>query len=206
MEIWLRFRVIVQRPVTVILLALIGLTLVLDPALSHATDWEANVGAESHTLTFLCPDPPGNCKPTGRPPFATAPVTPNNVVYDGKEFVNSGVLSGGDSYTVEFAATGTFSFVCLVHGRQNGTVHVRDAGVPYPLTQQAYDRDAGLQGGALLLQAQLLQKTERDVAGADPADAVVIGSGFYTVLGVGHKPSCSRAFTPRPSKSRRGRP
>lgn len=52
---------------------------------------------EVHTLTFLQPGQP-------RPNAFTAPVTPNGSTFDGKEFLNSGVLVNGATYSVKFGA------------------------------------------------------------------------------------------------------
>jgi plastocyanin len=152
---------------------------------------------EIHTVTFLCPTPPGSCTPTGRPPFATAPVTPDNFVYHGTEFVNSGTLIGGASYTVDFATPGTFSFVCLVHTQMTGTVHVQGVGTPYPFDQTAYDQQAQRQSRQLLVQGRQMKANEMQAAVAGPShDQVTVGSGFVTVTSAGAQSVMIARFLP----------
>jgi plastocyanin len=152
---------------------------------------------EIHTLSFLCPTPAGSCAPTGRPPFATAPVTPDNFVYHGTEFVNSGPLVRGASYTVDFATPGTFSFVCLVHGQMSGTVHVNGAGTAYPFNQVDYDHQAQQQSSQLLGQGRQMKANEMQAAVAGPSrDQVTLGSGFVTVTSGGAESVLIARFLP----------
>jgi len=152
---------------------------------------------EIHTLSFLCPTPPGSCTPTGRPPFATAPVTSDNFVYHGTEFVNSGTLVGGASYTVDFATPGTFSYVCLVHGQMKGTVHVNGVGTPYPFNQTAYDQQAQQQSRQLLGQGRQMKANEMQAAVAGAGhDQVTVGRGFVTVTSGGAQSVLIARFLP----------
>jgi plastocyanin len=155
---------------------------------------------EIHTLTFLngvCPTPPGTCMIPGRPPFAIAPVTSNNFVYHGTEFVNSGTLIGGASYTVDFATPGTFPFVCLVHTQMTGTVQVQGVGTPYPFDQTTYNQQAQQQSRQLLGQGRQMKANEMQAAVAGPSrDQVTVGSGFVTVTSGGAQSVLIARFLP----------
>lgn len=129
---------------------------------------------EIHTLTFLAPG-------QQPPPFQIAPVTPDNFVYHGTEFVNSGTKVTGQSYTVSFATPGDFQFVCLVHARMTGTVHVQPAGVPYPHDQAFYDAQADQQRQQLLAQGQLFLNQGLQQALSAP-NQVTAGAGNGLVM------------------------
>ena len=136
---------------------------------------------EVHTLTFLQPGQP-------RPNPFTAPVTPDGSTYDGQSFLNSGVLLNGAKYSVKFGAAGDFPFVCLIHGKMSGTLHVAPA-----FTAREQDDDDG--GGAFLgaareqardLLAQGLKLQRQELRAVLPdKDAVTIGSGFVFTTGAG---------------------
>ncbi|HLI26243.1 MAG TPA: plastocyanin/azurin family copper-binding protein [Chloroflexota bacterium] len=130
---------------------------------------------EIHTLTFLQPG-------QSPPPFAIAPTTPNNFVYHGTEFVNSGVRAqGAPPYTVVFATPGTYTYVCLVHQKQLGTVTVNPAGTPYPNDQQFYNQQAAQQAQQKLAQGQALLTQALQSALAAPNQSAA-GAGDGTVM------------------------
>jgi plastocyanin len=129
---------------------------------------------EPHTLTFLMPG-------QQPPPFQTAPVAPDNFVYHGTEFVNSGIKVTGQSYTVNFATPGDFQFVCLLHPRMTGTVHVQPAGTPYPHDQTFYDAQADQQRQQLLAQGQLFLNQGLQQALSAP-NQVTAGAGNGLVM------------------------
>ena len=146
------------------------------------TDVFVNVGdkitwsfdaAEVHTMTFLKPGQP--------PPPLTTPPTPDNFVYNGTEFVNSGILVAPSTYTVVFNATGDFNYLCLVHVKtMTARVHVNPAGSPYPHTQAFYDRQARDQARLLIDEGRSLQQDSRDLAQA--TNKVVTGGGGAQVF------------------------
>src|ERR1051326_2767176 len=87
----------------------------------HAGDsvkWTLDTN-EIHTVSFMTPS---QLRPVG--PHRNDVITPDGTASDGSSFVNSGDLSGGQTYTVKFPTTGNFKLVCLVHLYMNGTIHV----------------------------------------------------------------------------------
>ena len=101
---------------------------------------------EPHPLSFLQPG-------QTRPPAATAPVTPNGSTFDGNEFVNSGILLNGATYSVTtFGASGDFSFVCLIHSKMSGTIHVQPGGFAAGCLWRPLCRPAGPDRGTHRIQ------------------------------------------------------
>jgi plastocyanin len=71
--------------------------------------WVNETNNEAHTVTF---PKPGHTPPPDKNPFA--PPSGGNV-YDGSHLVNSGPLFPGQSFSLTFAAKGTFTYYCLIH-------------------------------------------------------------------------------------------
>lgn len=107
--------------------------------------WTMAEGAP-HTVTFLsgAPRPPvfvgipfapdrATISPAVAAPSHPGPGVP---VYAGSGVFNSGILEPGDSWTLSFAATGTFEFVCLLHRSMRATVTVVPPGAPLPETPE----------------------------------------------------------------------
>jgi plastocyanin len=148
------------------------------------TDVFVNVGdtltwnfdaAEPHTVSFL--------QAGQTPPNAfTAPATPNNFVYNGTEFVNSGVMTNpSGSYSVVFNAAGDFNYVCLVHPKtMTARIHVNPSGSPYPHTQTFYDRQGRDQARLLLEDGQGIRRDSLDTA--NDANKIVTGGGDAQVF------------------------
>jgi plastocyanin len=91
------------------------------------------VQGEVHTITFL---PQGSNVPPGDP---TVPQGPNPATYDGTNFISSGILPPGQTYTVKFTAPGTYTYRCFLHlPEMTGTVIVKPAGTSYPHPQGFY--------------------------------------------------------------------
>ncbi len=106
--------------------------------------WVLN-SREFHTVTFLN-GANINTVPfieilPGLPPVlnpqAAFPSVPSGSNYDGSSFLNSGLMNpSGDpknptSYSLTFTATGTFNYVCLVHGTaMHGTIMVVNSSTP----------------------------------------------------------------------------
>lgn len=109
--------------------------------------WNYPAG-EPHTVTFL--------GPKTSPPPPTDPSVPapaGGSTYDGSTYTSSGFLLGGQTYTLTFPKTGTYTYYCLIHGEMVGKVVVQQAGAPYPttvgdvLTQSASASAADLKTG-----------------------------------------------------------
>ena len=137
---------------------------------------------EIHTLTLLhgAPVPPD---------FSTACVTVNGVTDLGPgtyakvgggtcPYIDSGVMAIGQSYTVNFGAPGSFSFICLVHPDMTGTVHVQPAGVRPPHNQAYYD-EKGSDQSFVLLSHGLLNEAIQSHNVAQKPDNITIGKGFF---------------------------
>lgn len=94
----------------------------------------SGAGGDAHTVSFV---------PKGQPvPF---PGDPKNLVpaggttIDGTKFVNSGILFGGQTFTLHFTKPGTYTILCLFHEpAMISTVVVQNAGAAYPHNAQYY--------------------------------------------------------------------
>jgi plastocyanin len=136
--------------------------------------WTERVG-EIHTVTFLsgAPEPPlfsiiGNQIVPNLQAFAPA----GGPTYAGSGFVNSGLLAvPGQTFSLTFAAPGTYSYLCLVHAGMTGTVTVNPAGTAYPATQAVYDQLALIQQAQLLGQGRSLLGSAQAAAGATTVTA-----------------------------------
>lgn len=139
--------------------------------------WSFRAG-EQHTVTFgTLPQrtPPG----APGPDFLYAPTTPNNSMYHGTEYVNSGNFArGGGSYTVNFATpAGTFPYLCLIHPNMKGNVYVA-AGGAYPHDQQYYDRSSQPETNKQLASGRQFQAEGLRLAQAGGGhDKVTAGNG-----------------------------
>lgn len=91
-------------------------------------------GGDAHTVSFV---PPGQKVP---PPFDPNDLVPaGGTTIDGTKFVNSGILLGGQIFTLHFTTPGTYKILCLFHEpAMVSTVVVQKAGTPYPHTAQFY--------------------------------------------------------------------
>jgi len=100
---------------------------------------------EIHTVTFLdggdLPSTEMLVDPSSNPygsPLAINPVastlTPNDGTYNGAGYMNSGIMGIGTpltSFSLTFTKTGTFTYICLVHGVQmSGQIVVVDPSIP----------------------------------------------------------------------------
>jgi len=97
-----------------------------------------------HTVTFLSgaqPLPLDEPQKDGRVRFPSNVAFPQGGrTYNGSGLANSGLLSGlGKSWTLTFTKPGRYTYQCLLHPAQVGTVVVQPAGTPYPMTQAQYD-------------------------------------------------------------------
>jgi plastocyanin len=103
---------------------------------------------EPHTVTFLAGQPRPILfmrQPEGgdRPPmlnpvyaFPSMPAGP----WDGTNYVNSGDIGKGQSFSLTFGRQGRYPYVCLLHPPMTGTVEVVPPGTPDVTTQADVDR------------------------------------------------------------------
>ncbi|HKU69171.1 MAG TPA: plastocyanin/azurin family copper-binding protein [Candidatus Baltobacteraceae bacterium] len=98
----------------------------------------SGAGGDAHTIAFVPPSMsvpppgnPGNLSPTNS--------TRTSGTVDGTKFVNSGIVFGGQTYTLHFTKAGTYRILCLFHEPAMAmTVVVQSAGTPYPHDQFFY--------------------------------------------------------------------
>ena len=94
----------------------------------------SGVGGDAHTVAFV---PRGMPIPSPGNPQDLAPAGGN--VVDGTHFVNSGIVVGGQTFTLHFPRAGTFRILCLFHEpAMVSTVIVQAAGTPYPHNASFY--------------------------------------------------------------------
>jgi len=162
---------------------------------------------ERHTLTFLTPGevrPPAFGATFGVPVACPGVgVTPDGSSFDGSSCVSSGVLllpedagrfATAPTYSVVFAATGNFKFVCLVHADMTGVVHVRNPSESLPHDQDFYDREALDQQALIVADASRLRGrgTPRDAMGSND---VAAGVGvIVTTTGAGSQTASLMRF------------
>lgn len=125
---------------------------------------------EIHTVSFLRTIPSQQIRPpfpVGCPPGPPPGITPDGSSFDGTTCVNSGVLVGGQTYTVRFPTVGNFKLVCLVHAYMTGVVHVLNGSETLPHDQAFYNRQAQNAQAELLSDASRLEG--RGIAAAERA-------------------------------------
>lgn len=138
---------------------------------------------EPHTVTFL-----GD---TVRPPFpvgcppAPPGTTPSGTSFPAVPCVNSGILLGGGTYTVQFPTAGNFKVVCLLHTNMTGVVHVLEFRDRLPHNQAFYDSQAALQGFQLLSDGARLQTRGSVVSATTSRREVTAGIGEIVATGGG---------------------
>ncbi|HLH24380.1 MAG TPA: plastocyanin/azurin family copper-binding protein [Chloroflexota bacterium] len=94
-----------------------------------------NAATEIHTVTFLAP---GQERPEFDRSDPQQEQPQGNGELDGSGYLNSGVLEIGKTWAVTASQPGTYSYICLVHRQQLGTVTVNPAGTPYEHSQADY--------------------------------------------------------------------
>lgn len=88
------------------------------------------VAGEVHTITFLG----ANVAPPGDPT-----VPQGGSTFDGTNFVSSGILAPGQTYTLTFTKAGTYHYMCVLHGPEmTGTIVVQPRGTALPHPQGFY--------------------------------------------------------------------
>ncbi|MBV8637877.1 MAG: hypothetical protein JO322_07300 [Candidatus Eremiobacteraeota bacterium] len=94
----------------------------------------SGVGGDAHTVTFV---PPGQKIPSPGDPSDVIPAGGTTV--DGTKYVNSGILVGGQTFTLHFTKAGVYRILCLFHEpAMESRVVVQKAGTPYPHTAAYY--------------------------------------------------------------------
>ena len=132
---------------------------------------------EMHTVTFL---KPGATRPTFQ---AGCPgSTPDRSIFDASACVNSGTLTSGQTYTVNFPAAGNFKLTCLVHPNMTGTIHVLALQSALPHDQRFYDDEAASRRGELLRLASTILSPRRSQGEGPPA---LRDSGNEVTAGLG---------------------
>ncbi len=164
--------------------------------------WTVN-SDEEHGIAFLAgttvslertvPQPEDPSRPRMANPRIFDAVPPRGP-YDGSYFVNSGPLGRGQSFSVTFASTGSFEFLCPLHPRvMTGVVEVVPAGSAGITTQQQADAEAAAHmardHGPQV--EQLLATRNRAASTDGPADSKIwfarAGTGWRTYLPeIGH--------------------
>lgn len=98
----------------------------------------SGVGGDAHTVAFV---PKGMAVPGPGDPNNLNPTNSTNrfATVDGSKFVNSGILTGSQNYTMQFPKAGTYKLYCLFHEpAMVMNVVVQNAGTPYPHTAAFY--------------------------------------------------------------------
>lgn len=108
------------------------------------------VAGEVHTITFLG----NNAAPPGDP---TVPQGGNT--YDGTQFISSGILPPGQTYSVTFTKAGTYTYQCFLHPPEmTGVVIVQPRGTPLPNAQGFYTGSGTADLNAILSDAMTAVK------------------------------------------------
>jgi plastocyanin len=97
---------------------------------------QGGAGGDAHTVAFVPASAkmPSPLDPKDSKAYGGTTVT-------GKKILNSGILLGGQTFTLKFPVQGTYRIVCLFHNpAMQGTVVVQKAGTPYPHTAAYYRR------------------------------------------------------------------
>src|SRR5262249_40888112 len=154
--------------------------------------WKVS-GDEIHTVTFnpppealqpVVPVPGGGQTDIMLPPqlgFATRQPNAPVEVFDGTNFVSSGIMSHqppapgappNDTFSLSFSKPGTYVFLCLIHPYMRGSVTVEPANVAGLPEQKDLDAQAKAQSDAL--QGQVQAAVE---AGSHPASVPLSKGG-----------------------------
>ncbi|HLZ68658.1 MAG TPA: plastocyanin/azurin family copper-binding protein [Dehalococcoidia bacterium] len=164
---------------------------------SAATMWQALTGAQSgdHAIQALAFLPNELTVDAGDSITWTFPTDEVHTVTFA--FANSGVLLGGQQFTVAFATPGTFAFRCLIHSHMTGTVHVQAAGAPYPHDQTFYTQEGQQQGQALLVDGHTDRAQQQQAAAAGPGhQAATVGAGEISSTSGGQQSFLIARFLP----------
>lgn len=145
---------------------------------------------ELHTVSFL---KPGQIRP---PAFSNFGInggvfvgcpgtTPDGATVDNSACVTSGISTAGQTYTVNFPASGNFKLVCLVHTRMTGAIHVLPLSAALPHDQGFYDRQGDRQRTRLLSEASELDGRGHAENEGNAANQVTAGASAIHSTGGG---------------------
>lgn len=81
-----------------------------------------------HTVTFLAGEAP--LDPSN--PASMAPTAESGSAWDGKKFLNSGMMVPTTQYEVVFTAAGAYNYYCILHPMMTGTIVVLPKGAKIP--------------------------------------------------------------------------
>lgn len=111
-------------------------TITIDAGDSVTYQIEGGVGSDAHTVTFV---PPKMKIPSPLDPKDESPHGGTTV--NGKKFVSSGILVGGQTFTLLFPKPGSYRILCLFHEpAMESTVVVQKAGARYPHSVKYYQK------------------------------------------------------------------
>lgn len=139
--------------------------------------WAFNAD-DIHTVTFLTDGQVRPPFPVGCPGFS-----PSGATFDGSTCVTSPPFVTGQTFSVQFTATGNFKLVCLVHEDMTATIHVLDTSVHLPHEQSYYDRQAAREAQDLLSAPDLLSNHHHDKG----ANQIAVGIGKIVATPGGHE-------------------
>lgn len=172
--------------------------------------WKAG-SHEIHTVTFLpngmaapsldVPTPPGLGSPLMLNPVAAFPNLAYGSNYDGSTYANSGILSTDPGFAIQyrltFTKTGSFPYLCLVHGvMMSGTIHV------VPTSVAVESPSAVARQSALAVTTALAKGLRLIGSGMNLVPAPVLnpdGTSHFTVL-IGYANGAVEAMRFFPSK------
>ncbi len=111
-------------------------TITIDAGDTITYQIEGGVGGDAHTVTFV---PPKMKIPSPLNPKDEVPSGGTTV--NGKKYVNSGILVGGQTFTLTFAKPGTYRILCLFHEpAMESAVVVQKADTHYPHSVKYYQK------------------------------------------------------------------
>jgi plastocyanin len=97
-------------------------------------------GGEPHTVTLLGPR---TTLPAVSDPTNAVPAGPS--IYDGSQYVSSGFVLLGKSFTLTFNKPGIYTYHCLIHPGMTGQISVQAPGSTHPVNQAMYMAQANTQ-------------------------------------------------------------
>ncbi len=157
--------------------------------------WKINSN-EIHTVTFLAggampdlliPAPAGQPSPLMFNAAVAFPTVPNQGLYDGSTYVNSGIM-GRDAgqaqvFDLTFTQAGSFDYVCVIHGyAMSGTIEVVDSSTPVLSPVQVYaqaKREIGKQWAKVpAVEREAKQQVQAPVKNADGTTTYHVLAGY----------------------------
>jgi plastocyanin len=169
-------------------------------AAGFAVNWSFK-GPEPHTVTFV---PKGQQPPSPDSPEATAPKPPSGP-YDGTSLVSSGILPTGPTagaFSLSFAKTGTYGYVCAIHPGMTGTVNVVASGAATESREQIVAR-AKQEQAKWLAEGEAAKKALVSKAPKSKKNSNGTTT-WYVQMGASTPHSAVLAFAPTPVQAKPG--